>query len=114
MKKLSTLLLLFFALQYSYSQTKILDSSVDWNSSSKPLTVFLSDSIASAVTVIIGNAFGGADVFNASYTVGSSISIADNRLVIPLATVTPGSYYVAVEITLPDNSVQEMQFQTIF
>lgn len=109
---LSLTLLLVFSFAYSQT-TKILDSAVDWTSGSKDLTVYLSDSLATAITVKMGSDFDGSNILNASYTVGSTISISDNMLVVPLTTITPGEYYVDIVITLPDASTREMQYQTV-
>lgn len=90
----------------------ILDSKVDWTAGSKQLVLYMSDSLATSINVKVGSAFDSADVLNASYTIGESIFINDNMLVVPLSGINPGEYYVEVQITLPDASTRKIQYQT--
>ncbi len=101
----------FFSL-LSYSQTKIIDSSVDWESNPKTLTVYLSDSIVNALTVKIGTTYGATNILNTTYTVGSNIAVSNNMLVVDVSAITPGEYYVDLLITIPNAGTQLMQYKT--
>lgn len=110
MKKLFSIVALCFCMQIASAQTRILDSYVNWTNGT--LTVYLSDSLVTNVTVKIGTTFQSENVFDQSYTVGSSVQISDNTIVIPLTGVTPGAYYMDLRITPTAGSVQLMEFQT--
>lgn len=112
---MKTLYLLLFSSLFSllaYSQTQIIDSSVDWDSNPKTLTVYLSDSVVNTLAVKIGTTYGTNNILNATYTVGSNIAVADNMVVVDVSTITPGEYYVELLITLPDATTQLMQYQS--
>lgn len=109
MKNACTIFAILFVAQISYAQTKILDSTVDW--SAQTLTVYLSDSLATSVTVKLGTTHGDESILNTSYTVGSNISIDDNMLVVSLSTITPAEYYVRIQVATSAGT-QEMEFKT--
>jgi hypothetical protein len=115
MKKylLPFLLTLFFLNSIAQSPVvvKILDSNVDWQSQN--LTVYLSDSTITSVTIQLGTQLHAYDIFNQTYTAGTTVSVTDNMLVIPLTNVTQGVYYVDVRITDSGNHVSEMEYQTV-
>lgn len=108
-------LLLFVIPSLSFSQTNILDSTCGWDSMANQnmLAVFLSanDGVAS-VNVRLGSEYGSADVMNSNYTVGSTATLADNMIRIPLSNVPAGQYYVAVTITRTDASTQLLEYHS--
>ncbi|HYV94644.1 MAG TPA: hypothetical protein VE978_22915 [Chitinophagales bacterium] len=109
MKTLSfTLLLFLFSLVVS-AQTKILDSKLI----SDKLILYCSDSLAVQVAVTISTTnYQSANVLNASYTIGSDLTFVDNNLTIPLTPLSSNDYFVTITIIRPDNSNQQMQFET--
>lgn len=109
MKTILTLTLTLLFLQ-SNAQTNILDSYVDWAKGN--LTVYLSDSLASSVSVKLGTSLQASDVFDDLFNVGTDLPLS-STLNILLANVSQGIYYVTVTITRPDTSTQEMEFQTL-
>lgn len=92
------------------AQTKILDSKVDWTTGN--LTVYLSDSLATSVSVQLGTTFQGHDVYNGSaLMLGTDLPLS-NTQVIHLTSVTPGVYYVDLKVNGADNTIEEMEYQT--
>ncbi|MEO5675093.1 MAG: hypothetical protein ABIQ74_10630 [Chitinophagales bacterium] len=92
------------------AQTKILDSKVDWTAGD--LTLYLSDSLATSVSVQLGTSFQANDVYNSSSLfLGIDLPLS-NTIVIHLTNVTPGIYYVDVKVNGADNNIEEMEFQT--
>lgn len=77
------------------------------------LIVYLSanDGVAS-VNVQLGSQYGESDVFNSSYAVGSTVTLGDNMLRIPLTGVPTNQYFVAVTITRADASTQLMEYHS--
>lgn len=101
------LALIFFK---ANAQTKILDTSVNWSKGT--LTVYLTDSLATSVSIQLGTSFQAHDVFNQpSLILGEDLPFS-NTLVIPLTGVSSGIYYVDVKVTSSDASIQEMELQT--
>jgi hypothetical protein len=111
MKKIFTIIVFLFYASDLFSQTRILDSSLSW-SAPKTLSLYFSDSLVAAVGIVAGTFYEGSDVLNATYTVGSNISMSDNIIVIPLTTVTPGEYYFDIQVTMSDASVKELQIKS--
>lgn len=109
MKKYFLLPLIVLASHLVSAQTKILDSSVDWSGGT--LTVYVTDSVATSLSVQLGTAFQSHDVFNeTSLTVGTDLPLSDT-FTIPLTGVLSGVYYVDVKVNSP-TGIQEMEFQT--
>ncbi|HYV94633.1 MAG TPA: hypothetical protein VE978_22860 [Chitinophagales bacterium] len=109
MKITCLFLLIFFSAHVLSAQTKILDSSVNWSNGT--LTVYVTDSLATSVSVQLGTTFQAHDVFNeTSLEVGTDLPLSDT-FIIPLANVSSGAYYVYIKVNSPAG-IQEMEFQT--
>src|SRR5450432_3899872 len=88
-KQLLLLLLLVFLLllvKKSFAQTRILDSQFSWSNYS--LTVFLSDTLVSAIDVSLGTALDSTDIFNQTWLVPAQVVAANDMVSVPIANVS--------------------------
>lgn len=114
----STITVFLLLLSFSgFSQVNILDSNIAYDSlaSQTLLTVYLSPPVSNSdlttLQVKIGSTYGGNDIVNSSYNVGTDVSISSNRLQVPLSGISAGEY-VAVTVTRDDASTQRIEYKT--
>ena len=111
MKQLILLLSLVVAFSFSaFSQTKLLDRSVNFSGAAPVITLYLSDSLVTNLAIKVGDSFGASNNINTSVHINPA-SIADNILMATLDALTPGDYYFEVAITSLDQTTQVVQFK---